>query len=601
MSKVEDVANQLVASMKLPLLNLLSNWNEIGIYGDIEKERINVVIHHVSNLLDEMVREEENLKAKLLRSIDTCSEEISAVSKELHLPKWDPDDSLSILQMEKELRTMVDSLTKEKHSRLKKLKQMKDLDQRLCDALCMTPYYIPTGTTPSNEQLDALKTHITSLEEEKDRRKNIFLSTKKCIAKLMEDLDKKPQNDFERDVLNDSDETFVLSNDNLKLMKSLCDQLEEEQNKNFAAAIELRDRLNRLWERLEIPVEERAEFNSSFIGFKPATLKALKGEIRKLDQLKLANIAIFVETLRKEIISLWDKCYIAENERKKFVEFYDEEMSELLMERHEHEQNRLKLYYEENKEMLEKVEKRNVLWNEFIAFEKKSNDPSRFFSRGYNSLKEEKARKKLMKELPKIEDEVKTAIEEWETRNHRDFRLEGERFADYIQRQWVEFNEDKDKQKNQRHQNKVKQLETEMAYGSVPTTTPAKRKFATPNKTPVKVRKVDDKSHTSKSNTMSYFGQTNASLFPSVSKITTPKKSGHTSIANRTRRALTDCNNTHTLFSHTTVSSQQDAQTTAPSLATVGQYADFSKGLNQNARPNCRSSVLPPKSPGKFI
>ena len=32
----------------------------------------------------------------------------------------------------------------------------------------------------------------------------------------------------------------------------------------------------------------------------------------------------------------------------------------------------------------------------------KANDPNRFFNRGCNLLKEEKARKKLMKELPKV-------------------------------------------------------------------------------------------------------------------------------------------------------------------------------------------------------
>lgn len=37
-----------------------------------------------------------------------------------------------------------------------------------------------------------------------------------------------------------------------------------------------------------------------------------------------------------------------------------------------------------------------------VMFQRKASDPNRLFNRGCNLLKEEKARKKLMKELPKV-------------------------------------------------------------------------------------------------------------------------------------------------------------------------------------------------------
>ncbi len=78
-----------------------------------------------------------------------------------------PGEGLSILQLEKELRTQVDKLAKKKHERMKQLKVLKDQDQHLCDILCTTPYYIPTGSVPSNEQLEELERHIKTLKEEK--------------------------------------------------------------------------------------------------------------------------------------------------------------------------------------------------------------------------------------------------------------------------------------------------------------------------------------------------------------------------------------------------------------------------------------------------
>jgi protein regulator of cytokinesis 1 len=72
-----------------------------------------------------------------------------------------------MLQREKDLKAKVESLTQEKQERLKTLKRLKDQDQQLCDTMCLTPYYIPTGATPTTEQLKALEQHVSSLKIEK--------------------------------------------------------------------------------------------------------------------------------------------------------------------------------------------------------------------------------------------------------------------------------------------------------------------------------------------------------------------------------------------------------------------------------------------------
>ena len=86
------------------------------------------------------------------------------------------EEGLTILQLEKVLRQKVDVLSKEKSERMAKLKQLKDRDQHLCDLLCTTPYYIPTGTVPTAEQLDNLSEHVETLTTEKVNKKPTLIA-----------------------------------------------------------------------------------------------------------------------------------------------------------------------------------------------------------------------------------------------------------------------------------------------------------------------------------------------------------------------------------------------------------------------------------------
>jgi len=85
-----------------------------------------------------------------------------------------PPSGLSVLQLEKNLRTMVDRLNLEKHERIKNLKRFREEDQHLCDILCTTPYYIPSGSVPSEDQLQELKQHVEGLKKEKVCKRNFI-------------------------------------------------------------------------------------------------------------------------------------------------------------------------------------------------------------------------------------------------------------------------------------------------------------------------------------------------------------------------------------------------------------------------------------------
>lgn len=79
---------------------------------------------------------------------------------------FQPEHDLTIIQLEKQLRLCVETMTKDKQERLALMKSRMKVDQHLCDALNAIPYYIPTGCVPSDRQLVELDQHIRDLELE---------------------------------------------------------------------------------------------------------------------------------------------------------------------------------------------------------------------------------------------------------------------------------------------------------------------------------------------------------------------------------------------------------------------------------------------------
>lgn len=74
-----------------------------------------------------------------------------------------------MLQQEKNIRTQVEALKKEKTHRMQQLKLLLEQDQDLCDILCSMPYGISPDSVPSLEQLENFRLHISNQNVEKVR------------------------------------------------------------------------------------------------------------------------------------------------------------------------------------------------------------------------------------------------------------------------------------------------------------------------------------------------------------------------------------------------------------------------------------------------
>ncbi|XP_066525953.1 protein regulator of cytokinesis 1a isoform X2 [Hoplias malabaricus] len=489
MRKSELHAAESVACLNKALNHLKDIWEEIGIPEDQRLQRTDAVRMHVKNLLDMMIAEEEGLKKRLLSSIESCRKELDTLCEELQLPPYLEDDGLTMLQLEKEIRTHLKVMLKQKTQRMNELKDLMQQDRELCDILCDNPYVINPDRVPSAQQLESYGQHIATRNQEKERRHAEFVAIKRQIIECMEDLEQMPDTSFERDVVCEDEEAFCLSTENIAALKVLLHQLENRKAENEALCVCYRGRIGELWERLQIPQEERETIAEHMNSSKKKNMEALHAELERLEELKMKNIRSVVETIRAEIALLWEKCFYSLEQRQAFTPYYIDDFNEELLALHEQEEQRLKQRYEEHRELYDGVINWQNNWTLYKELEKKATDPSRFNNRGGNLLREEKQRTELQKSLPKLEKCLKNQIDQWEAEQGAEFLVSGQPFIQYVEEQWNLHHLEKEREKLERQMKKSKQTEEDMLYGTS-LRTPTKRRLAgTP--TPGKSRKLN--------------------------------------------------------------------------------------------------------------
>ncbi|XP_017567081.1 protein regulator of cytokinesis 1b isoform X2 [Pygocentrus nattereri] len=495
MRKSEVLAAESVACLNKALCHLKDIWEEIGIPEEQRLERTNVVKNHIKGLLDMMIAEEENLRKRLTASIESCRKELNKVCLELQMPPFQEDRSNTMLQQEKDIRTCLEVMLKEKSQRMQALKALIEQDQDLCDILCSEPYSISASSVPSLEQLESLRQHIAALTAEKEQRHSKFVELKKKIILCMDDLDQLPETSFEKDIVCEDEEAFCLSKENIDSLKVLLHQLESKKAENERICASYREKIQELWDRLQISQEDRDAISENMTLSKKRNMEALQAEVNRLEELKLRNIKNVTMAIRDDIAVFWEKCFYSTEQRQAFVPYYDDNFNEDLLSLHDAEILQLKQHYEDHKELFEGVHKWEESWRLFLELERRATDPSRFTNRGGNLLKEEKQRSDLLKSLPKLEKKLKAQIDLWEQEQRREFLVQGQRFMQFVTEQWELHRLEKEREKQERQLKKNKQTEEDMLYGTA-VRTPTKRRFLG-SMTPCKARKLNATSSTS--------------------------------------------------------------------------------------------------------
>ncbi|KAM4553471.1 protein regulator of cytokinesis 1-like [Fundulus diaphanus] len=588
----EAHAAESVAYFNTALGRLQDIWEEIGIPEEQRLKRTNDVHKHIKVLLDMMIAEDQDLKQQLQKNIESCQQELRVLCGELQLPPFEEEEGCTILQMEKNCRTRVEVMKEHKRQRMEELEALIAKDRQLCDIMCTAPFSIDQNSVPSVKRLKDYRVYLDNLTKEKELRHNEFVSTKEEIIACMNDLERHPETSFEMDVMCENEDAFYLSNDNIAALKLLLSQLQRRKAENELLCSRWRTQIKELWERLQVPQEEREALAEHMVNSKKKNLEALQAEVERLEVLKMQSMKSVIETIRAEIAVLWTKCFYSNEQQQAFSAYHDEDFTEELLSLHEAEVGHLKKYYEDHKELFEGVTKWQDNWNMYLELDRKANDPSRFTNRGGNLLKEEKRRAELQKGLPKFEKTLKVQIDSWEQEHNKNFLVNGQNFLEYVAQQWKDYHDEKEREKLERQLKKTKQTQEDMLYGTT-MRTPTKRRIPG-NPTPGKMRKINSSSTPSSFLNAGHGGtmcQTSTlKLPPSASKSQTLRTPGR----GKTKRAL-DRNKEN--FSHIRNTPcgprSQDTQDCTFTFSSVADsYSEFARDLTKAAKSTVMTGLL---------
>ncbi|KAL6890949.1 microtubule associated domain-containing protein [Trichoderma evansii] len=235
-------------------------------------------------------------------------------------------------------------------------------------------------------------------------------------------------------------EQLGLHQEDIQRLQARLDKLQEEKNSREKKIRELKATVENLWEKLGIDEEETKAFLSENRGCGIRQINEFEDELERLNVVKRKNMHIFIEDARVKLQELWDALYFSDDDMLEFTPAFSDVYSDALLEAHEREIARLNTLKEQRAPILDLVAKHKSLIKDRDELVAASQDASRLMLRGQKGekrdpgklLREEKMRKRIAKELPKVTADVRKALEQWEEEYDRPYLVFGERYLDEL-------------------------------------------------------------------------------------------------------------------------------------------------------------------------
>lgn len=239
----------------------------------------------------------------------------------------------------------------------------------------------------------------------------------------------------------DSPEQLGLHEDDIARLRSKRDKLAEEKKSRERRLRELKTAVEGLWDRLGVEDRDRKQFLNSNRGCGVRQINEFEDELSRLNELKRQNLHLFVEDARYRLQELWDGLYFSEEEMLEFTPAFSDVYSDALLSAHEQEISRLEALKEQRAPTLSLIDRHRELVKERNDLAAASQDASRLMMRGQKGekrdptrlLREEKMRKRIAKELPKVAADLRKTLEKWEDEYGRPFLVHGERYLDELE------------------------------------------------------------------------------------------------------------------------------------------------------------------------
>eukprot|EP01117_Protostelium_nocturnum_P015662 TRINITY_DN6093_c0_g1_i1.p1 TRINITY_DN6093_c0_g1~~TRINITY_DN6093_c0_g1_i1.p1 ORF type:complete len:655 (+),score=255.81 TRINITY_DN6093_c0_g1_i1:137-2101(+) len=413
-------------------------WDEVGVSFEERRGFMNQLSMDIAYVYNDRLKMEEecrdSLKAKILSMVERSNRFASALGHKLSL---ESDFEASNLNKKFEMiSSKLDTVEKLFEDRLGVIQQLHEELQGLWCILGVEEErdketkgeFSNTNEDVSDSHANRCKEMIHRAHQEKREKQTtvnqIVFEIRDYWMLMSRDFN--PSDPLEVSIEEENVSLFPSTINQLKeLRDSLAAQKNEREEKAKGYAVQIVD----LWELLSVSEEERDQFFQSHTGFGDEDIEALRLELCRLEALKTESMKSLVLQAREQLVALWDELYLSEEERRSFtIMNFNEDYSEEALQLLEDEIKSVDNIAQERRPILKQIERREAILREKIEFDATSSDPSRLLSKKRDPgrlLREEKMRKNIEKELPRIESNLKIALERWKEENGTDFEWNG--------------------------------------------------------------------------------------------------------------------------------------------------------------------------------
>ncbi|KAL9051993.1 MAG: hypothetical protein Q9162_005658 [Coniocarpon cinnabarinum] len=454
--------SQLAQQVTSIIGQLHTIFDEIGVPHHEREARESELFSSLSETLYNHLRQVSSEKNNLIDEGQQIIETIKQIEKSLD----DPKTRMSYAPHDEELEVtypLTESLQslREKHRIVTKL-HLERFDQvrKLIEALesyssHLEPSFlqiklpkIPAGGNAPPPTFDLSPSYINSVDSEFTRVYEEYTKRVATVQQYAHEIINlwaelgTPQAQTDSHIVQcwqESPEQLGLHQDDVYKLRARRERLQEEKRSRERKVKDLRTAVEGLWDRLGIDESERKSFLASRRGCGLRVINDLEDELSRLNELKRQNLHLFVEDARTRINALWEELFFSEEEAVEFTPMFCDVYSDALLSAHESEISRLETLKEQRAPMLNMISKHRSLVHDRDELANTSQDASRLIAKKGEKrdptrlLREEKMRKRIARDLPKVEAEVSKALEQWEDEFGRPFLVFGERYLDVIE------------------------------------------------------------------------------------------------------------------------------------------------------------------------
>ncbi|KAF8937852.1 hypothetical protein BGZ58_002060 [Dissophora ornata] len=321
-------------------------------------------------------------------------------------------------------------------------------------AKILGPAYVQSGPYPDEgaavtfNVVQQFSDNIDACEKEQKRRISVVESTVITVKHLWNELGLTAQDTFEREIINSENDSYPITDEAMRRFEMKQKMLEEERSKRETLVKEYLAEITHLWDKLRVEEEEREEFMMSNVGLTMDVIRAYKTELSRLEELKSEKLQEFIMEERDTLYELWDKLYYSLGQRESFTPVFDENFTDENLAIHESEVTRLRQEVEETEHILAAIEQYRRMLDDIRDFEITSMDAQRLFHRDPGRLlREEKFRKRIAREFPKVESALEEALYQWQQIKGRPFLVYGEEYINTMKLHAQQAREGKENEK----------------------------------------------------------------------------------------------------------------------------------------------------------